>query len=410
MKVLEPIPMPFAGKDVPHIVIEVNQACNLSCKACYKDRHGYTKPLQQICDEIDLAAEARNLDMLTLAGGEPTLHPALTEVIAHATERGIKTSLLTNGSLLDDEKLAAYAAAGLTRVALHVDTLQNRPDAPEGATCEADLDPLREEIYARVARHGILCGQVATLYQSNLGDLPSMIDLAFRNRNVSLVLMTLCTDFRAIAEAHGQPGGPVFDDHERLEDEDVVCDDVSAVLDRSHDLQPLHYIASDKRDAEKRWLLYLGFTITDLDGSCHKLFLSPRFRRTVWLANEMQRWTKGRYKFDMVPGRIESVLVCLLYAVLGFSWTNIVAVAKFLRHLFRRGTRIHSKVLVFQKPPNLTEDGQIEACKDCPDATVRRGEIVPLCLADILRPIASEEALSPAAEDPSRAACVEAVI
>ena len=385
---LEPIPMPFVGKDVPHIVIEVNQACNLSCKACYKDRHGYTKPLQQICDEIDLAAGARNLDMLTLAGGEPTMHPELDRVIAHATKRGIKTSLLTNGSLLDDDRLAAYAAAGLTRVALHVDTLQSRPDAPEGATRESDLDPLREAIWERVARHGILCGNVATLYQSNLGDLPSMIDLAFRNRRVSLVLMTLCTDFRAIAEAHGQPGGPVFEDHGRLEDEDVVCDDVSTLLDEDCDLQPLHYIASDKRDEEKRWLLYLGFAITDPDGSYEKLFLSPKFRRTVWLANEMQRWTKGRYKFDMVPGRIECVLVCLLYALLGLSWANLVAVARFLRHLLRPGTRIHSKVLVFQKPPNLTENGEIEACKDCPDATVREGEIVPLCLADILIPVA----------------------
>ncbi len=383
----ESIPMPFGGKDVPHIVIEVNQACNLACKACYKDRHGYTKPLQQICDEIDLAAEQRNLDMLTLAGGEPTLHPQLVEVIAHATARGIKTSLLTNGSLLDDERLEAYAGAGLTRVALHVDTLQNRPDAPADASCEADLDPLRTAIGERVARHGLLCGQVATLYQSNLDDLPSMIDLALRSRDTSLVLMTLCTDFRAIAEAHGQPGGPVFDDHQRLVDEDVVCDDVSRVLARSHGLAPLHHIASDHREDEKRWLLYLGFAITDPDGGYRTLFLSPRFRRTVWLANEMQRWTKGRYKFDMVPGRVACVMVCLLYALLGLSWTNFWSVASFLRHLFRRGTRIHSKVLVFQKPPNLTADGEIEACKDCPDATVRDGEIVPLCLADILRPV-----------------------
>ncbi len=399
---LEPIPMPFEGKDVPHIVIEVNQACNLSCKACYKDRHGYTKPLQQICDEIDLAAGARNLDMLTLAGGEPTMHPELARVIAHATERGIKTSLLTNGSLLDDEKLSEYAAAGLTRVALHIDTLQNRPDAPDGATCESDLDPLREAVWERVARHGILCGSVATLYQSNLSDLPSMIDLAFRNRNVSLVLMTLCTDFRAIAEAHGHPGGPVFEDHHRLEDEDVVCDDVSALLDEACDLQPLHYIASDKRDAEKRWLLYLGFAITDPNGAYETLFLSPRFRRTVWLANEMQRWTKGRYKFDMVPGRVECVLVCVLYAFLGLSWTHLVAAARFLRNLFRRGSRIHSKVLVFQKPPNLTAGSEIEACKDCPDATVRDGEIVPLCLADILRPLAAAESPHPRVETNAR--------
>jgi pyruvate-formate lyase-activating enzyme len=386
---LESIPMPFSGKDVPHIVIEVNQACNLACKACYKDRHGYTKPLDQICAEIDLAAERRNLDMLTLAGGEPTLHPQLAEVIAHATSRGIKTSLLTNGSLLDDERLSSYARAGLIRVALHVDTLQNRPDAPADAACEADLDPLRLAIFERVAAHGILCGQVATLYQSNLDDLPAMTDLAFRCRDVSLVLMTLCTDFRPIAEAHGQPGGPAFDEHERLEDEDVVCGDVERVLARSHGLAPLHHIPSDRREDEKRWLLYLGFAITDPDGSYHTLFLAPRFRRTVGLANEMQRWTKGRYKFDMVPGRFECVFVCLLYALLGLSWTNLVSVASFLRHLLRRGTRIHSKVLVFQKPPNLTPDGQIEACKDCPDATIRDGQLIPLCLADILSPLPS---------------------
>ncbi len=384
---VDSIPMPFGGKDVPHIVIEVNQTCNLACKACYKNRGGYTKPLDAICAEIDLAAEQRNLDMLTLAGGEPTLHPELPAAIAHATARGIKTSLLTNGSLLDDERLGAYAGAGLTRVALHVDTLQNRPDAPPDAACEADLDPLRASIDVRVRAHGLLCGQVATLYRSNLDDLPAMIDRAFRSRDTSLVLMTLCTDFRAIAQAHGQPGGPTFDDHARLVDEDVVCDDVERVLADAHGLVPLHHIASDRREDEKRWLLYLGFAITDPDGSYRTLFLAPRFRRTVWLANEMQRWTHGRYKFDMVPGRIECVLVCLLYALLGFSWANMVAVANFLRHLFRRGTRIHSKVLVFQKPPNLTPDGEIEACKDCPDATIRDGHLVPLCLADILHPL-----------------------
>jgi hypothetical protein len=385
--VSDPIPMPFSGKDVPHIVIEVNQACNVTCKACYKDKHGYTKPLELILEEIDVAAEARNLDMLTLAGGEPSMHPQLEQVIAHATAKGIKTSLLTNGTLLDDERLKLYADAGLTRVALHVDTLQERPDTPEDVTCERDLDPLRLEIFERVAGHGLLCGLVATLYQSNLGDLPEMIDFATRCRHVSLVLVTTCTDFRPIASAYGRSDGPAFAEHDALADEIVTCDDVMELMERECGLRPVHYVPSDRRLDEKRWLLYLGFAITDRDGEYDTLYLSSKYRRTVTLANEMQRWTKGRYKFDMVPGRFESVVVCVGYALLGMDLRNVFKTFGFLLGLLKPGTRIHSKVLVFQQPPSLHPDGGIEQCDNCPDATVRNGEIVPLCLADILSPL-----------------------
>jgi len=44
-------------------------------------------------------------------------------------------------------------------------------------------------------------------------------------------------------------------------------------------------------------------------------------------------------------------------------------------------------VLGFQQPPSLHGDGGIEQCDNCPDATVRNGQIIPLCLADILSPL-----------------------
>lgn len=390
----DPIPMPFGGKDVPHLLIEVNQACNLTCKACYKDKFGYTKPLPQVLDEIDLAVEQRNLDMITLAGGEPTLHPDLPAIIAHVTEKGIKTSLLTNGTLLTDERLRKYREAGLTRVALHVDTQQHRPDAPPGATSERDLNPLRTEIFERVARHGIHFGLVATLYQSNLRELPGLIEYALQSRHVSLVLMTCCKDLRPIVEALGHPDGPSPDDFTPLLDEEVTCDEVAEILDRELDLQPLHYIESDRRVSEKRWLLYLGFVITGSDGAMDRLFLSSRYRRLTELANTLQKTFKGRYKFDMVPGRVESVLVTYLYGLMGLDLRNYLSSLRFLSGLLRPRTAIHSKVFVFQQPPNLTADGQVELCKNCPDATIRNGQVVPVCMADILSPVVERDAES----------------
>ncbi len=382
----DPIPMPFDGKDIPHIVIEVNQACNLSCKACYKNKYGYTKPMDLILEEIDYAAGQRNLDMITFAGGEPTLHPDLAKAIAHARDKGIKTSILSNGLTLDDARLAEYAAAGLNRVALHVDKLQNRPDAPDAVT-EADLHPLREAIFDRVAAHGMLCGVVFTLYQSNLGDLRELVDFVLRNRHVTLMLVTLCTNFKPIAEARGVPGGPDFSEHDHLTDEDVVNTEVRDLMLQEFGELPVHYIASDLREDELRWLFYLGFSITEPDGSYRTLFMSSRFRRTIALANTLQKLTKGRYKFDMVPGPLESTLVCWLYGVFGADPLNWWNSTRFVTRLFKPGSKIHSKVLVFQKPPNMAPNGDIEICKDCPDATVRNGEIVPLCIADIVSPI-----------------------
>lgn len=48
------------------------------------------------------------------------------------------------------------------------------------------------------------------------------------------------------------------------------------------------------------------------------------------------------------------------------------------------GARLSQKSIVFQQGPNVSRGGKIEFCKDCPDATVRDGQLVPVCMADIL--------------------------
>lgn len=40
---------------------------------------------------------------VTFAGGEPTLHPGLPAMLAHASEIGLVTALVTNASLLNQD-------------------------------------------------------------------------------------------------------------------------------------------------------------------------------------------------------------------------------------------------------------------------------------------------------------------
>ena len=380
------IPMPFNGKDVPHIVIEVNQACNMSCRACYKARASYTKPFEQIIEEVDFAITQRNLDMITLAGGEPTLHPRLPYVITYIRDRGIKVSLLTNGLLLTEELLARYKAAGLTRAMVHVDAFQQRPDAPEGAT-ETDLNELRETILERVSRHGLRGGLAMTLYRSCLHEFPDLLEYLFSSPHASLLLVTCCRSFAPIALKHGVGDcAAAMDDTDLVEDEVTTAEVVNVVEERLG-LVPTHHIPSSHRESERRWLFYLVFSIVDGEGNATYIYIDPRFKRTIAAANGLQKLVKGRYKLDMVPRPLEAVLVCLGYAVLGLSLPTFWRTVKFLWKLWRRGTRILSKVVVVQQLPNLTGEGEIEYCQNCPDATVRQGEIVQLCMADILKPV-----------------------
>jgi MoaA/NifB/PqqE/SkfB family radical SAM enzyme len=74
--------LPFTGCRVPHAVLEVNQECNMSCRACYKHHERSSKPVDLILAEIGLLLEKRQLTSITVAGGEPTLHPELPRVSA----------------------------------------------------------------------------------------------------------------------------------------------------------------------------------------------------------------------------------------------------------------------------------------------------------------------------------------
>ena len=51
-------------------------------------------------------------------------------MIESLRERHLTVMMLSNGVNLTDERLAAYRAAGLSEILLHIDRWQKRPDHP----------------------------------------------------------------------------------------------------------------------------------------------------------------------------------------------------------------------------------------------------------------------------------------
>jgi radical SAM protein with 4Fe4S-binding SPASM domain len=62
--------------------------------------------------------------MLILSGGEPLLRHDLTEIAGYASQRGATVVVGTNGTLLTDERITALKGAGVSGVAVSIDSLR----------------------------------------------------------------------------------------------------------------------------------------------------------------------------------------------------------------------------------------------------------------------------------------------
>lgn len=52
---------------------------------------------------IDNCIAGANVAEFNIAGGEPMLYPGLVELVQYIRDKGVKVSLITNGSLMDEE-------------------------------------------------------------------------------------------------------------------------------------------------------------------------------------------------------------------------------------------------------------------------------------------------------------------
>lgn len=81
-------------------LIDLTDACNLSCPVCLADARGNNfLSVEQVSNMLDLYVRAEgNPDVIQFSGGEPTLHPVIVEILSMAREKGIKVvQLNTNG-------------------------------------------------------------------------------------------------------------------------------------------------------------------------------------------------------------------------------------------------------------------------------------------------------------------------
>lgn len=107
--------------------------CNLDCAYCYAKPFsgGYMDP-ERVISLIDEFGDMGVFDM-TLAGGEPTLHPKWLEIVKRSVSRGVRVGLLTNGLTLTDRLISELEGATTKRNFV----VQVSLDSPDPATNDA---------------------------------------------------------------------------------------------------------------------------------------------------------------------------------------------------------------------------------------------------------------------------------
>ena len=98
--------------------------CNLACTYCNEyDAVSDPVPIDEMFRRVDKLAELKTA-IVTISGGEPTLHPDLDDIISRIRKGGMIAGLITNGYYLTPERIHRLNAAGLQHLQISIDNVE----------------------------------------------------------------------------------------------------------------------------------------------------------------------------------------------------------------------------------------------------------------------------------------------
>ncbi|MDR2574111.1 MAG: 12,18-didecarboxysiroheme deacetylase [Desulfovibrio sp.] len=168
----------FSKDKKPVVVWNMTRRCNLKCLHCYahataldgeKD-HINTEQAKAIID--DLAAYGS--PVMLFSGGEPLARKDLTELASHATKKGMRAVISTNGTLITKAKARELKAVGLSYVGISLDGLEEVHDR---FRCVPGAFQKALEGIANCQAEGLKVGLRFTINKGNVHEIPGIFRL-----------------------------------------------------------------------------------------------------------------------------------------------------------------------------------------------------------------------------------------
>jgi pyruvate-formate lyase-activating enzyme len=372
--------LPWGKETVPHGLLDVIRGCNISCNACYNSLPPSVSTMPEIEAELKMLMTHRRLGSVSVVGGEVLLHPELCHIIRLIKKHGFCAQIYTNGLLLDERMLGELKEAGLDIISLHIERGQNRSDLPKNASFD-QLRELWEAKAALIARHGIDVGLTMTAFEHNLEEVYNIVSFVNDSPHVNYLLITLFRDTDSFNDIRGgllsgELRGTLCDPSRKRTDT-LTNTQLSRLLRERLRLRPFGFLGSNRDAKDPRWLSYLIATRRNRRGDVVKYAARASAFEKAYLGLSLQ--LAGKYPMYRRQSTSQLIVHLMLNALTGGDfWGNM----KFLFGSLLSPGRLGAKRLLLQCPAEVEADGTIVHCKNCPDAVVKNGELVPVCLAD----------------------------
>lgn len=357
--------------------LEPTSACNLYCQGCYrkneKDSH---KSLDVIREELNVFKKFRKADGVSIAGGDPLVHPDIAEIVRMTKEFGFKPIVNTNGRALTPELLSELKKAGVYGFTFHIDSKQTRPGWKNKN--ELELNELRYHYAKMLADAGnISCSFNSTVYEDTMKYIPGMLEWA--QKNIDIVQVMVFIIYRAVNnETVDFYLGPKKIDMSRLvynedvpERTDIKAEEVWELIKNKYpDFDSCAYLNGSEQPDSFKWLLsgrlgtrkkiygYVGAKGMEIVQTFHHL-MNDRY-----LAYSKPKMTR-KGKSLLLLGAFDKKLR--------------KAFRNFFKNPLNLFKRLHYQSIMIIQPIDVLQDGRQNMCDGCPDITVWDGKLVWSC-------------------------------
>ena len=369
--------------------LEPTKRCNLYCEGCYsRNEKDSDKSLAQLKGELDVFVKNRRMDSISIAGGDPLVHPEIVEIVRMVKhEFGLKPVLNTNGLALTPELLRELKAAGLFGFTFHIDSSQSRPGW-KGAD-ERRLNELRLQFAKMVGDVGGLTVSFnATIFEHTLKDVPMLLDWAAQHIdlvNIMVLILfrtTRTSQFDYLAEGQKvDPSTFVYYD----EDKNPKPLDARRVVETIQAQDPLFkpaaYLGGTRDPESFKWLL------AGRVGDSHGIhgYVGPRFMELVQTGHHL---IKGCYLAYSERSALGLGLPMMIGGALVDGGLRDAAARFASRALSEPGRlleRQYFQAVTIIQPIDVLADGEANMCDGCPDMTVHEGKLAWSCRLDELK-------------------------
>lgn len=356
--------MPWTNESAPNFILELTDACNISCRSCFKKRGEDFRSVREIEQDLDIGLFLRPAHTVTLSGGEPTLHPELPGIIEIVKKRGVHVFLLTNGVKADAPSLREWKRRGLDSILFHVEPGQDRPDL----SAKHDTDPVSvrlSELVDMAFSAGLDVSVSVTLYEDSPETLGWITRFVFESPKVGFLFLSKGMDMKKIPPVRSvNSSPPPF----------LSVAGIQAFFEGLYGIKPFSYIPSTG-ERNTCWISY--FVPIAYRGNGMTYFKYQSNVADQWLMR-LQRLIAGRFTHKLKQSRR---LTFLRTTINGLTTLRFLSLLGFLRRFVFGVVHAGHKVIVYDDGPAISADGTIECCEYCPTAVVRGNELLACCAA-----------------------------